>query len=93
MGGIHASFMPQEALDACDAVVIGKAELVLEKLLDDLEHGRMRGAYQADQPASDGRPADAAVRPGQEKPLREQHLRADLPGLLSRLYVLLPSRS
>ncbi|HEX7548237.1 MAG TPA: cobalamin-dependent protein, partial [Candidatus Methylomirabilis sp.] len=30
MGGIHPSFMPQEALKHCDAVVIGEAELVLE---------------------------------------------------------------
>ncbi len=48
MGGIHPSFMPQEALKHCDAVVIGEAELVLERLLDDLEQGRMRGAYRAD---------------------------------------------
>ena len=48
MGGVHPSFMPQEALKHCDAVVIGEAELVLEKLLDDLEHGRMRGTYRAD---------------------------------------------
>jgi len=48
MGGIHPSFMPQEALKHCDAVVIGEAELVIEKLLDDLEQGRMRGAYRAE---------------------------------------------
>ena len=48
MGGVHPSFMPQEALRHADAVVIGEAELVLEKLLDDLEGGRMRGAYRAD---------------------------------------------
>jgi radical SAM superfamily enzyme YgiQ (UPF0313 family) len=40
--------MPQEALKHCDAVVIGEAELVLEKLLDDLGQGRMRGPYRAD---------------------------------------------
>ncbi|MGO9113899.1 MAG: B12-binding domain-containing radical SAM protein [Thermoguttaceae bacterium] len=48
MGGIHPSFMPQEALQHCDAVVIGEAELVIEKLLNDLEQGAMRGAYRAD---------------------------------------------
>ncbi|MGZ3434568.1 MAG: B12-binding domain-containing radical SAM protein, partial [Isosphaeraceae bacterium] len=48
MGGIHPSFMPQEALKHCDAVVIGEAELVLEKLLDDLGQGQMRGTYRAD---------------------------------------------
>lgn len=48
MGGVHPSFMPQEALQHCDAVVIGEAELVIEKLLDDLEQGAMRGPYRAD---------------------------------------------
>src|SRR6202048_302312 len=48
MGGVHPSFMPQEALKHCDAVVIGEAELVLDKLLDDLEQGTVRGAYRAD---------------------------------------------
>jgi radical SAM superfamily enzyme YgiQ (UPF0313 family) len=48
MGGVHPSFMPQEALGHCDAVVIGEAELVLPKLLDDLERGEMRGNYKSD---------------------------------------------
>ncbi len=48
MGGVHPSFMPQEALTHCDAVVIGEAELVIERLLNDLEQGAMRGAYRAD---------------------------------------------
>ncbi len=70
MGGVHPSFMPQEALKHCDAVVIGEAELVLDKLLDDLERGEMRGTYRAGPAAPDGRPVDAAVRPAQEAPLR-----------------------
>ena len=48
MGGVHPSFMPQEALKHCDAVVIGEVELVLDKLLDDLERGEMRGTYKSD---------------------------------------------
>jgi radical SAM superfamily enzyme YgiQ (UPF0313 family) len=48
MGGVHPSFMPAEALKHCDAVVIGEAELVLDRLLDDLERGAMRGTYRAD---------------------------------------------
>ncbi|HEY7164860.1 MAG TPA: radical SAM protein [Candidatus Binatia bacterium] len=48
MGGVHASFMPQEALRHCDAVVVGEAELVLPKLLDDLERGEVRGTYKAE---------------------------------------------
>jgi len=48
MGGVHPSFMPQEALRHCDAVVIGEVELVIDKLLDDLEQGSMRGPYKSD---------------------------------------------
>jgi radical SAM superfamily enzyme YgiQ (UPF0313 family) len=47
MGGVHPSFMPNEALKHCDAVVIGEAELVIGKLLGDLESGCMRGLYKA----------------------------------------------
>src|SRR5258708_483074 len=47
MGGVHPSFMPQEALKHCDAVVIGEVELVIDKLLDDLERGAMRGTHHA----------------------------------------------
>src|SRR5271156_5692765 len=48
MGGVHPSFMPQEALQHCDAVVIGEVELVIAKLLDDLEQRTMRGTYKSD---------------------------------------------
>src|ERR1700756_2461454 len=48
MGGVHPSFMPQEALKHCDAVVIGEVELVMDKLLDDLERGEMRGTYKSE---------------------------------------------
>src|SRR5258707_9149029 len=48
MGGVHPSFMPQEALRHCDAVCMGEFEHVLPKLLDDLEKGEMRGLYKAD---------------------------------------------
>jgi len=48
MGGVHPSFMPQEALKHSDAVVVGEAELVIEKLLNDLEQGSMRGVYRSD---------------------------------------------
>jgi radical SAM superfamily enzyme YgiQ (UPF0313 family) len=48
MGGVHPSFMPLEALKHCDAVVIGEVELVLPKLLDDLEKGEMRGTYKSE---------------------------------------------
>jgi radical SAM superfamily enzyme YgiQ (UPF0313 family) len=48
MGGVHPSFMPREALQHCDAVVIGEVELVIDKLLDDLKHGAMQGLYKSE---------------------------------------------
>ena len=48
MGGVHPSFMPREALKHCDAVVIGEVELVIDRLLDDLGRGAMRGLYKSD---------------------------------------------
>ena len=48
MGGVHPSFIPREALQHCDAVGVGEVELVLAKLLDDLERGEMRGIYKSD---------------------------------------------
>jgi radical SAM superfamily enzyme YgiQ (UPF0313 family) len=48
MGGVHPSFMPQEALEHADAVVVGEAELVMGKVLNDLEQGNVKGIYQAD---------------------------------------------
>src|ERR1700721_1278982 len=48
MGGVHPSFMPQEALKHANAVVGGEVELVIDKLLDDLEQGEMRGTYKSE---------------------------------------------
>jgi radical SAM superfamily enzyme YgiQ (UPF0313 family) len=48
MGGVHPSFMSKEALEHCDAVCIGEAELVIPKILDDLEQGCLGGTYRSD---------------------------------------------
>jgi radical SAM superfamily enzyme YgiQ (UPF0313 family) len=48
MGGVHPSFMPDEALQHADAVVVGEAELVMSRVLDDLEDGTLKGVYKAD---------------------------------------------
>src|SRR6185503_19060322 len=44
MGGVHASYMPQEALKHADAVVVGEAELVMPQVLDDLANGSWRAS-------------------------------------------------
>lgn len=48
MGGVHVSALPEEALLHCDAVVIGEAELVWKRLLDDLKKGELKLRYKAD---------------------------------------------
>jgi radical SAM superfamily enzyme YgiQ (UPF0313 family) len=45
MGGIHVSMMPKEASFFCDSVVIGEAETVWPKVLEDFEAGRLKKQY------------------------------------------------
>jgi radical SAM superfamily enzyme YgiQ (UPF0313 family) len=45
MGGVHASMLPQEALQHVDAVVVGEAEGVWPHLIEDLRRGRMERIY------------------------------------------------
>jgi radical SAM superfamily enzyme YgiQ (UPF0313 family) len=45
MGGVHASMLPQEALQHVDAVVVGEAEAVWPDLIEDLGRGQMRRIY------------------------------------------------
>jgi radical SAM superfamily enzyme YgiQ (UPF0313 family) len=44
-GGYHPTFLPDEALEHFDAVVVGEAEEAWPRLLDDLEHGRLATVY------------------------------------------------
>ena len=87
MGGVHPSFMPQEALKHCDALVIGEVELVTGQLLDDLGQARC-AEFTSRMPASDGRNADAALRTPEEEPLCEPHIGPDFAGLPPRLHFL-----
>ena len=45
IGGIHASMMPDEAKNYCDAVVIGEAENIWPRLLEDFESGNLKKQY------------------------------------------------
>lgn len=45
MGGMHASALPEEALQHVDAVVIGEAEMVWPRLLEDFAAGRLQRIY------------------------------------------------
>lgn len=58
LGGMHPTFMPEEALGHADAVVVGEAEGVWERVLADCSAGRLRGIYK-----SAGPPSLAGLRP------------------------------
>jgi radical SAM superfamily enzyme YgiQ (UPF0313 family) len=45
LGGIHASVLPEEALNHVDAVAIGEAETIMPELIGDLGSGRLRERY------------------------------------------------
>ncbi len=47
MGGVHPSFMREEALTHADAVVVGEVELVMQNVLDDLKDGNLKGIYRS----------------------------------------------
>ncbi|MGD8979933.1 MAG: radical SAM protein [candidate division WOR-3 bacterium] len=45
MGGFHPSFMPEEAIQHCDSVVIGEAETIWPNLLRDIESRKLKRFY------------------------------------------------
>ncbi|MBL9136236.1 MAG: B12-binding domain-containing radical SAM protein [Verrucomicrobiales bacterium] len=49
LGGMHASKMIDEALTHADAVVVGEAEGLWPRVVNDFEHGRLELVYQHDQ--------------------------------------------
>jgi len=57
MGGIHASVVPEEALQHCDAVVVGEADGTWTRLLKDFEHGSLERLYRNEEwPSLEGLP-------------------------------------
>lgn len=57
MGGYHPTFLPDECLEHCDAVVVGDAEGAWEQLLADFQAGQLQKIYrgQNDAPLDDYR--------------------------------------
>lgn len=55
-GGPHVTFWPEEALEVCDAVVIGEAESVWAELISDAENGRLKTRYVGQSLPLDGLP-------------------------------------
>lgn len=58
MGGFHPTLCPDEVSRFAESVVIGEAEEVWPRLMDDFRHGRMEPVYRAV-----GRPALRGIRP------------------------------
>jgi radical SAM superfamily enzyme YgiQ (UPF0313 family) len=48
MGGFHVSLHPEEALQHCDAVVVGEAESVWRELIEDARGRRLKPRYQSE---------------------------------------------
>jgi len=49
MGGPHVTFLPEEASYHADAVVVGEAELLWEKVIEDFQRGHVQRIYRTDQ--------------------------------------------
>ncbi|PLX78141.1 MAG: hypothetical protein C0615_04080 [Desulfuromonas sp.] len=45
LGGPHASAMPDEAQQHCDAVAVGNAETIMAQIVNDAEHRQLRSRY------------------------------------------------
>jgi radical SAM superfamily enzyme YgiQ (UPF0313 family) len=50
MGGVHPSNIPEEALQHCDAVAIGEAESLWQRILEDASANRLQRIYQSSLP-------------------------------------------
>lgn len=59
IGGLHATALPAEAMERCDAVVVGEGETSWPRLIEDLEAGRLERVYRPTGPEFDL--ADAPV--------------------------------
>lgn len=58
IGGLHVTAEPEEALEHCDAVVVGEGEVSWPRVLEDFESGRLKRIYD-----STGREYDLAQAP------------------------------
>lgn len=50
MGGMHASCLPEEALQHCNSVVVAEAEGLWPRLLQDFEQGKLQRIYRHEGP-------------------------------------------
>ena len=71
-GGFHATLQTEEALQHCDAVVKGEADLVWPELLQDWRDGKLKTDLQSRQAARSEEPAAPAPRAAQAQSLPVQ---------------------
>src|SRR5262245_44099960 len=48
MGGFHPTLCPDEVTEFAESVVVGEAEGIWPRLIDDFRHGRMEPMYRAE---------------------------------------------
>jgi radical SAM superfamily enzyme YgiQ (UPF0313 family) len=58
MGGFHPTLVPEEAAEYAESIVIGEAETIWPRVIDDFRNGRLQRVYRQPQ-----RPALAGLRP------------------------------
>jgi radical SAM superfamily enzyme YgiQ (UPF0313 family) len=56
MGGIHASMLPDEALNYMDSVVVGEAESIWHKVIEDFENNSLQKIYKGELVELGGKP-------------------------------------
>lgn len=69
MGGFHATLVPDEVAEYADAVVIGEAEGLWPRVIDDFRHGKLQPMYRAQ-----GRPNLAGSGPDRSIFLGKRYL-------------------
>ena len=67
LGGFHPSFLPMEAIQHADSVVVGEAEISWPQLLKDFEQGNMKRFYYSD-------PVDPKIIPPAKRIKRKHNL-------------------
>ena len=75
IGGVHATFMPEEAKQHADSVCLGEADEIWETILRDARHGDLKPFYRVESPP---RPSQINLQTTQPYPQYPIHRRRSL---------------
>lgn len=65
MGGFHATLVPEEVSDYAESILIGEAETLWPRVIEDFRNGRLRRVYRrAGRPSLDGLKLDRSIFSG-----------------------------